>query len=147
MRSRLENIKYWFLYRFHPKYRYHILNLKEYTGYGWCDVDSRMVCACFKLFEQFVEKENGLQVLRWQFEDNTGKPIDWHFDDKEQEAEYLAGRKEQYLNMARIYYWWKGIRRRVEEKEEYYFDIFENEHEEITSNLKYLIENRGVMWT
>ena len=51
----LNDIKYWFIYRFHPKHKYWLIN----TGldYHYYDTDVRMLHACFHLLKEYVEVE------------------------------------------------------------------------------------------
>ena len=51
------DIKHWFLYRFHPKHRYHLVDTGLAPGYY--DKDYLMLCACFNLLKHYVEDELG----------------------------------------------------------------------------------------
>jgi hypothetical protein len=61
--SRVERAWWKVLHNFHPKHRYHMLDLREDKSkkdayrQGWIDADSKIELALFKIFTDFVEKE------------------------------------------------------------------------------------------
>jgi hypothetical protein len=54
-----KKIGYWFQCHFIPKHRYHMLDLRQKSGYqyGWIDADTRMEYALFNILVSFVENE------------------------------------------------------------------------------------------
>lgn len=71
------SIYYWFLYRFWSKHKYHLIDTK--LGYGYHEIDDRLIHGMFELLVDYVEIESG--------------HID-HGDVVEEEIKEL-------------YYWWK----------------------------------------
>ena len=53
--NKMKAVKWWFLHRFHPKHRYHIIDTGR--GPGWCDRDELMAVLIRKIIIDFVEKE------------------------------------------------------------------------------------------
>ena len=103
-------------YNFVPKYRYHILDLRQlndkdscdYYRYGYSDVRQRMLYAVFNLLTEFVEKEvyplqdkiNYLErVIAKKDKDN-----DWEIDSNEHWLEV-------YIKIKNLYNWWKYTRK------------------------------------
>lgn len=83
---RLNNIKWWFLHRLHPKHRYHIVKTDLKPGYY--DSDTRILHACFNELNNFVE--------------NCAGGIDW----RESSDQHF----EAYCTMKELWYWWNCIR-------------------------------------
>jgi len=84
--SRINDIKWWFLHRFHPKYRYHIIKTGLKPGYY--DSDSRILRACFGELNNFVE--------------NCADKIDWRSSSDEH--------FQAYCTMKELWYWWNCMR-------------------------------------
>jgi hypothetical protein len=117
---RVCDVKYWFLYRFHPRHHYNIVR----TGLppGYYDKDVLLLHACFNLLKDFVERE---------------KPFD-HFDI---EAE---SRKDIWIEIRSLYDWWTKIRPARGD------GIFEQHgawDQEDNEYLIRLINVRGHLWT
>lgn len=66
---------YWL--RCHTFTRYHIIDLRGRDGYtwGWLDRDHAMFIACFKLLEEYVEKEKPHDVIEWSEDIDTWNAI------------------------------------------------------------------------
>lgn len=64
---RLKEFRYWFLYRLHPRHRYHVVR----TGLppGYYDQDTRMLHACMALLGDWVEENGGVErIVEWSAE-------------------------------------------------------------------------------
>lgn len=99
-RKYIKDPLYWLKCHILPKYKYHMLDLRqpEIKGYkdldleykyGWIDVDQRMTFAIFNLLNEFVEKEIE------QFycpEDHNNK------------------QHQMYIEIIYVYHWWNVIR-------------------------------------
>lgn len=90
MRGWPHNIKWWFLHRFHPKHRYHIINTG--LGPGWRDTDVLMEHLIVKLFIDFIEKEKPHEVKDLS---QTNYPEDW----KKIQQLYLVFKQQDPLAM------------------------------------------------
>lgn len=78
----------WYWFRTHTYNRYHLLDLRGQGDYEWGYVDPcwKMYLACFAILVDYVEKEKGLEVIDWS----------WNEDHAE------AGR-----TIKELYDWWK----------------------------------------
>ena len=140
-KSKVSRIYWWFIHRFHPSHRYHVLNLGIEPG--WHDIDYKMLHACFKLFCEFVEGENGLENLKGQYECMIpDQANDWGFT-VEQAKEHYDRSKAIYDEAAYLYNWWKTIYPNI--KDEIYMD--NKLYEEENNHLIRLIKIRGYCWT
>lgn len=115
----LKNIKYWFMYRFHPKHQYHIVKTGLKPGYY--DIDIRMERAMISLLIEFVEQE----LPHNQFYDQT-----------------------RFNEIIKLYNYFKPLidtERRIQDfnTTNEYAEAFN----ELTENLKRLVELRVLMWT
>jgi len=99
----------WYWIRCHTINRYHMLDLrtKEYR-YGWMDQDWRMFHACFNCLVEFVEKEDGLGMLKRQI---------GCFDELSEEEHSTENKKKHneeatrvYEEIFKLYHWWKEDR-------------------------------------
>ncbi len=61
----LKIIKYWFYHRFHPKHRHHMINTN--LAYGYYDIPELFLHSCFTLLNRFVDDEDGLNPVIYQF--------------------------------------------------------------------------------
>lgn len=96
----------WYWLRTHTVNRYHIVNLKNpRNGYkwGWIDRDQAILFACFNIFQDFCEKEKGLDSLKFQAE------CDWK-EWGEGAAEMRATKYAEYQEAKSLYDWWTGGR-------------------------------------
>jgi hypothetical protein len=67
----LSDIWWWFNYHFVPKYRYHVVSLKNPGySYGWRDTDYAMFYCCFNLLKTFVEEEDPFEVCDWEADEH-----------------------------------------------------------------------------
>lgn len=82
---RARDIKWWFLHRFHPSHRYHVIKTSLEPGY-W-DPDTRMFTAAFDLLSEFVEHERG-----------PNQHVDWDAEEPHRSA---------WKEMNELYEWWK----------------------------------------
>lgn len=111
--------------RYHDTYppphpRSNLLNLRspDYEG-GWCDVDFKIVQACFNLLRQYVEVERGLRAIVWA-----------SHDQKTVKREIQA-----------LYYWWTVTRPRRPDK-----DCLFAGYDEDQEMLLRLIAIRRALW-
>lgn len=87
----LRDVKWWFLHRLHPSYRYHVIRTSLEPGYY--DPDTRIINAMFDLLVEFI--------------DETKNTIDWDADERHKVA---------WEEMNELYYWWVYQRPYREEK-------------------------------
>jgi hypothetical protein len=114
-------LKYWFLYRFHPRHRYHVLKLTDRKGYS--DPRHRMIHAVMRCMEEYVDElrnwdeipktasdvEVVLRYIRDTEEDikdpsRLGKhtPVDWAHD-------YSLERLSYYSRLYHLLVWWNSV--------------------------------------
>lgn len=124
--NRIIDVKWWFLHRFHPKYRYHVIKTDLKPRYY--DTDTRILYNCFKLLNDFIEHE--------------ADSIDW----KGSSDEHF----EAYCTMKELWYWWNCIR--PTEWENFYEEHFTFEKEynlmkKDNEQLKQLMSIRSFLWS
>lgn len=122
---RLKDIKYWFLYRFHPCHRYHVVD--SGLGYGYHDKRETMLHAMFNLLVDYVEVElasrndsykepithmifhpftdhrspkDGIEYLMWEI--NSTGPINIGVNSSKNSQSGSA------LEVYTLYMWWKN---------------------------------------
>lgn len=101
--------------------RYHIIDVRDETyEYGWLDADEKILRACFTLLCDFVEKEDGLAILRRKND----------FDSLALPAFF-----EPYEEAKELYEWWQAC------------GVKATSHKEQTEMLHRLIAIRGALWT
>lgn len=90
--------------RCHTWNRYHIIDIRNESDYdwGWIDRDRAMFLACFKILEDFVEKEDPDVGLR--------KPEDYSVVDDDGS---LARQLEWEREIRALYIWWTEDRPRA----------------------------------
>jgi hypothetical protein len=88
--SRIEETKYWFLHRFHPDHRYHIVRTGLQPGFH--EVDVRMLHAVMQLVTEYVEGQGGVKAL-----------AEWLKEAEELEEQGLATILTEILAIHR---WW-----------------------------------------
>jgi len=137
---RIKDIKWWFLHRFHPKHRYHVLKYRNVEP-GWYDIDYRMLHACFDLFLDFIEKEDGLETLKYQYTYLEEEEVTY-FTTQEKEEMHKRN-KEIYEEAVYLYNWWTKIY--PINKDEIYCNNFAYDDE--TEHLIRLIKLRKYFWT
>ena len=77
LKSALNNLIWQIRYRLDPRHRYHVINLRDQWGrrngmdYGWEEVDTRMMHACFRLLVDYVEKQKPFDILSFDEDDST----------------------------------------------------------------------------
>lgn len=97
---RLDRIQDWFLYRLHPKHRYHLVDTGLEPGYY--DADELMLHACFSLLCRYVERGMGgdIRLEHWaetlKSEPDKNAPAGWQVQQGELESEAVV-----------LYRWWK----------------------------------------
>lgn len=98
----VRDARYWLRSRFHPRYRFHVVNTGLPPGYHDCD--SRMLHACMALLSEYVEHEHdGAEELS-QFSVSLRANPDPH-------AEGADLRQADLQDEAvAIYRWWKHER-------------------------------------
>lgn len=92
-----KDIKYWFVYRFDPRHRYHVVKTNLRPGYY--DVDYRMFHCCFALLVFFVEKECGGVHTFFSWENMTAG--DQGFSQRE-----LNSVKKKDKDVRDLYFWY-----------------------------------------
>lgn len=85
--------KYWALYRFHPRYKYHILKIGEP---GYTDYDYRMLHACMNILELYLYEEYGKSNIQSWVKKNCENSPEGGIHDHGDWDEHLQ-----------IYRWWK----------------------------------------
>lgn len=105
----------------HTIHRHHILDLRtpRVYDYGWCDVDGKMLYACFNLLKKFVDEEKPFDVTDWtqdeehKFAANEIHALySWWVDDYPkllhesatpfQDSELLAKEEEMLVRLVKI---------------------------------------------
>lgn len=107
---KIDKIKHYLIYRFHPAHQYHIIRTNLEPGYY--DVDTIMLEACMKLLCRYVEDEcGGIEELKkW-----TGELLQPGSEGHgpRQVVEHQAAQQSETLA---IYHWWKVERPRDKAK-------------------------------
>lgn len=120
-------------YNFIPKYRYHILDLRQPKNsdedyydcdsyrYGYSDVRQRMLYAAFNLLTEHVEKElhpleNKISNLKHQIL-NVNKYDQWEIDS-------FKFWLDTYTQIAELYSWWKYVRKTKFAQINKYHDLY-----------------------
>lgn len=145
-RRGLSNSTYWIRCHIQPSYRFHFLDLRnKHYSHGWTDVDYQMMYACFNLLRSFVEKEDGLINMDYQWqhfeEENSWKEYGFCSLEEALKGEEYLCRKELAVEARFLYDWWMNTwnadsRRPGDEK-----------YEEETEMLLRLIRIRSALWT
>lgn len=99
----LSDAKYGLLYRFHPRYKFHLVNTG--LGYGYHDCDNRMLHACMALLCEHVELEHGGAEKLCKFSDDLRANPDPNAPEDMQ-----TGQAERQDEAVTIYRWWKQTR-------------------------------------
>jgi len=140
---------WWLRYHVWPSNRYHVLDLRnEWYDFGWCDVDHRMLYACFALLKFFVEREAGLDMLRHQGSAIRELTDDqWGGTSEEREAE--AVRRDYIYNEVReLYQWWTVDRaKEINADAASGFEKIDELYEKETKQLLRLVVIRSGLWT
>jgi hypothetical protein len=108
IRYPLKRFYEWVKYNFHPKHKYHMLDLRQWSEqdsyhYGWRDVDNRMLYAMMNLLAEYFKEKPYDLTLYYTLEQINSDPI----------------MKLQYENLQEaktIMSWWK-VNRQVKLKE------------------------------
>lgn len=140
--SYLSRMKWWFLHRTFN--RFHIVDTNLCPGYY--DMDTRLEGAMESLFVEYIEKELGIKNLQ-----SFDEQIVYYDSDDAKEA-YLgreAEEKAYFVKLKEVYTWYTIDK--VRQKEEIYKNYSWEKEEEIynkdTEVMKFIVENRGRMWT
>ena len=137
----LIDIKYWFLHRFHPKRRYHVHKFRHLKP-GWHDVDGRMLHACFDLLCDFVEREEGLKSLKyqWTYQRDQELAPDMICSDAD-----IAAAKHVYDEVNYLYNWWnETVEARMNGDRD---EVDSPDAKEDDENMIRLIKVRRYLWT
>lgn len=131
---------YWWLqYRF--GYKFHQVDLKIKPGY--CDVDYRMLHACFSLLEDYVELEKPIAWFWGGIDPRTVTPSvdEFGYDNTESIASNSL--------MLDLYDWWQGYKKILHHDNTDYlgYEIEDELHEAAQYRLEQLIEIRNTLWT
>lgn len=142
----LNKIVKWFKYNLIPKYRYHVIDLRQNFKnskdgnyrYGWIDTNKKMLYAVFNIFNDFVRNE-----YKYFY-----KPS----DEEIKEDPSLLEHKELVLEIEDIHYWWNYQRIFDENKlsecnYEDYYDLLEQYDAKETEMLNRLMKIRDRLWT
>lgn len=106
-RRYVEDPIYWIKCHILPKYKYHLLDLRqpkengEYR-YGWLDADHQMEYALFNILNRFVEKE----MPNWYCPSEEDIQTDPH----------LTHQRNLWMEAKNIHYWWNVERKRQDKK-------------------------------
>lgn len=170
---RARSIKYWFLYRFHPNHRYHVLKIGKP---GYSDPRHCLITAMMAVLKRYIDElrhfgpeecknASDLEVIEIYLEDAI-------HDHKH--CKWMAGNNQHmidhYKDLYDVWSWWVNITEDGEyvlkkgfsglfdddtinmfskEKQEELWDDPECvvSYEEINEKLKKIIDLRGRMWT
>lgn len=134
-----KDIKYWFVYRFDPRHRYHIVKTDLRPGYY--DTDHRMFSACFSLLVEFVEKECGGVHTLFYWE--NVKPVEEGFSQRE-----LNSVKKKDKDIRDLYFWYTLDRpNRPEADINSLYETHRTYDKEDQEMLLSLIRIRETLWT
>lgn len=100
--------KWWLFYRFHPKHRYHIVDLKLKPRYY--EQDTRIFYAIFRIFEEHVE-EAVHRIQGYDYVTGNNPDFDAYVQNKIEEDSrtwYLKNRKV-YEDFYQAWHWWLKI--------------------------------------
>lgn len=120
----------------------------------WCDVDYKMLHACFEFLCDFVEKEKGLKMLKYQYEwyeqltreqkiierKNMGTTI------KEINKNQTAYKKTA-REVEELYNWWKDVYVPQYKSGDWRPESVDGHAEEEQRNFHRLVEIRRYLWT
>lgn len=143
--NKINDFKWWVLHRTVPRYRYHVHKFHRLSP-GWHDVDYKILHACFDFLVEYVEKEKGLETLKFQY---TWLEKDGLFSLEEaKESGYTyedyQRAKEIYTEIKALYDWWKSLTNSDIED----LEFFSKENSELCTNqLIRLIKMRRFLWT
>lgn len=73
-KMRLDDMKYWFMYRFIKAHKYHLVDTE--LGYGYHSNDRILMHANFKILKDFVEIEKAQHQYAWKDEPKDTPPIE-----------------------------------------------------------------------
>lgn len=137
-----KDIKYWFMYRFHPKHKYHLVDTKLLPGYY--DADYRMLHVCFSLLVDYVNLEiGGVDKLDFWSTINN-----WKKAGLCSKKELIRLQKE-HKEIKDLYLWWTQTKTNRKELpgQENYFEIAQKYDSEDQKMLHKLINVRMRLWT
>lgn len=105
----LSDIKYWFLYRFHPRYQYNMIKIGPSGYYAY---NTQMERAILTIFMRYWEEDRETHYLY----DDVSDPVialpklmeDGGYNYTEKEClNYIRGQQAHYLQMESLYNWSK----------------------------------------
>ena len=109
--------KWWFLYRFHPKHAYDIVNLKLKPGYY--DSNVRMFYAIFRIFEEHIEEAKN---YTGGYDYIIGDDPDFdQYVSKREACEYkdwYLENRATYEDFYQAWHWWLKIGKNFESYQE-----------------------------
>ncbi len=97
---KLRDIKHWFLYRFHPRHKYHLINTGLARTY-W-DYDERILHGCMAMLCEYVE-DFGSESDIEEFNAYLRNPK----NDPHAPGELKSGQADRQEEALAIYRWWK----------------------------------------
>jgi len=124
--SKISNVYYWFQYRLHPAYKYHLIKTGLKPGYH--EIDNRMINGMFNILKEFCEneqpyhdwcwnnkgekfisgKEAALKSLKWQKELVYTEDDIFNDNDKHLIGQ-LTPQAEKAIELETLYLWWVEI--------------------------------------
>lgn len=115
----IKRFLWWFLYRFHPKHKYNIVNLGLKPNYY--DQNTRMFYAIFRLFEDYIE-EASRNIGGYDYVIGDDPDFDKYVNTKEKcdiciKSWYLDNRKV-YEDFYQAWHWWLKIGKNFESYQE-----------------------------
>lgn len=125
--SKVRDVKLWFQYRFQNEHAYHLIDTK--LGYGYHEIEERMLYGMFNLLVNFVEVEKAqLHYIGMDKDDVRPSPkfaglqhLDWEIELVHDEDECIACGTPELINkptsqaiaafeIKYLYQWWVDIR-------------------------------------
>lgn len=103
----LRSAKLWLYYRYHPRWRYHVIK----TGLepGWHDEDELILHACFAMLERYIDWHGGDEDLQKFSDELMTEP------DKNAPPGLQSHQGERQTEAVKLYRWWK-IERPADQK-------------------------------
>jgi len=123
--------------------KYDIVNISGLDGYrcAWIDCDNAMLLACFKLLNDFVEKEDprvGLRTLEDYGYHSSCLNEPCEKCKEHNDIQFIAAQIERDKKVRELYNWWNK-----ERNEEDWI----KQHDVDTEKLIELMKIRGCLWT
>ena len=100
--------KWWFLYRFHPKHAYNIVDLKLKPGYY--DSNIRMFYAIFRIFEEHIEESKDY-IGGYDYIVGDNPDFDQYVNEKRDcdHKDWYFNNRSTYEDFYQAWHWWLKI--------------------------------------